>query len=161
AEREAEGAFRRSLASASQRSAGQPVSPSVPKRALVGPSALRSEPTGYDLPRGLSEAGEGKDSPDCTGGSVRGEPRAAAGYFGKYQLLAVLARGGMGIIYKARDTAIGRVVALKMTRYAVEARSEDITRFLREATAAQRLCHPNIVPVYEAGVSGGQHYFTM
>jgi hypothetical protein len=82
-------------------------------------------------------------------------------YFGKYQLLEEVARGGMGIIFKTYDTALDRVVALKMIRCEVEARPEDVCRFLREAQAAEQLRHPNIVPVLEIDHIGGQHYFTM
>jgi hypothetical protein len=86
---------------------------------------------------------------------------SAGGAFGKYQLLEEIARGGMGIIYKARDTVLDRVVALKMIRWGADARPEDISRFLREAQAAEQLDHPNLIPVFEIDQVGGQHYFTM
>jgi serine/threonine protein kinase len=79
--------------------------------------------------------------------------------FGHYELLAEIARGGMGIIYKARQRELDRLVALKM----ILADPDSITleRFTLEARAAAGLDHPNIVPVYESGWVEGRPYFTM
>src|SRR5258708_4089414 len=65
-----------------------------------------------------------------------------------YDLLGVLGRGGMGVVYKARDRRLGRVVALKMLRPGA-ADAEERARFRREGEAVARLQHPNIVQVFE------------
>jgi WD40 repeat protein len=81
--------------------------------------------------------------------------------FGRYEILGEIARGGMGIIYEAKDPQLNRVVALKVM-IAGEAASQDmIRRFHVEVTSAARLRHPNIVAIHEVGIEEGQHYFTM
>src|SRR5580704_7648360 len=72
-----------------------------------------------------------------------------------------LARGGMRIVWKARQTSLKRDVALKMIRNGALAGSDEVARFLREAEAAANLQHPNIVAIHEVGEHGGQHYFSM
>jgi serine/threonine-protein kinase len=78
-----------------------------------------------------------------------------------YQVLEVLGRGGMGIVYKARHHALGRTVALKMMRSGALADDREMERFAREARAAAQLQHPHLVPVYEVGVQDGLPYFSM
>ncbi|MBI3272305.1 MAG: protein kinase [Planctomycetes bacterium] len=86
---------------------------------------------------------------------------AASGNFGKYEILRELGRGGMGIVYQARQADLGRVVALKVLRDGGAAGDVQVRRFLKEAEAAARLQHPNLVAVHETGVIEGVHYFTM
>jgi serine/threonine-protein kinase len=81
--------------------------------------------------------------------------------FGRYEILDKLGEGAMGVVYRARDSAIGRVVALKMLSAEVGAEEELHQRFQREAEAIGRLNHPNVVTVYDLGHHEGQLYMAM
>jgi formylglycine-generating enzyme required for sulfatase activity/serine/threonine protein kinase len=88
-------------------------------------------------------------------------PTSGTVMIGGYELLQEIARGGMGVVYKARQVALDRTVALKLVLSGREASSSEVSRFQIEAKAAAKLDHPYIVPVYEISQFNGQQFFSM
>jgi serine/threonine protein kinase len=95
------------------------------------------------------------------GESAKEEDVAARVRIPGYEVLGLLGKGGMGVVYRARQTALDRVVALKMILHAEHAGSAERQRFQAEAEAAARLQHPNIVQVFEVGTHDGLPFLTL
>src|SRR5262249_32644957 len=82
-------------------------------------------------------------------------------HLGEYRLVREIGRGGMGIVYEAEQGSLGRRVALKVLHADALQDPTHIERFQREARAAARLHHTNIVPVFGVGEENGTHYYVM
>jgi serine/threonine protein kinase/WD40 repeat protein len=98
--------------------------------------------------------------PESAPGSLGGTSSVGR-KIGAYEILAELGRGGMGVVYKARQPALNRTVALKMIRSANLAGDEELARFRAEAQSAARLQHPNIVTLYEIGEQEQMPFFSL
>lgn len=93
---------------------------------------------------------------------AKGDPGPTLPYdLGDYELLEVIGRGGMGVVYRATQRMLNRTVAVKMIRGGMLACENDVRRFYTEAQAAAALHHPGIVPVYQFGHRAGHHFFSM
>ena len=95
------------------------------------------------------------------GGRIDSDPRAEERVLGDFRLVRELGRGGMGVVYEAWQRSLDRRVAVKVLAPALVASPTAIARFRREAGAAGRLRHPNLVEVYGFGSEEGQHFFAM
>jgi serine/threonine-protein kinase len=137
-------------------------SPGLPPTGTDEPA--KGEPASLPPEAGTSSVarGAGDERPTTPEAPAAPSGPAAVGRrVGRYELLAEIAHGGMGVVYKAQDTRVGRPVALKIVRAGVFAQPEEVERFCREAQAVVRLGHPHIVQVYDVGYADERPYFTM
>jgi serine/threonine-protein kinase len=120
-------------------------------RQLMGHGLLNGSGDGATTV-GLESPAAAPETPPPSGKELR---------FGRYKVLAEVGRGGMGVVYQARDTVLGRLVALKTLRSGPLALAEEVERFYREARAEAQLNHAHIVEVLDIGQAGDEHYFAM
>ncbi len=100
-------------------------------------------------------------APARAAGAGAASAQSASRAIGRYEVIGELGRGGMGIVYKARDTVLDRIVALKVLPDTLKENPQALKNFLREAKAAAQLNHPGIVTVYDAGEQLGVWYIAM
>lgn len=97
----------------------------------------------------------------AAGDSTRPEHNAVVGILGDFRIVREIGRGGMGVVYEARQISLDRRVALKVLPFAGVLDSRQLQRFKNEARAAAGLHHQNIVPVYAVGCERGVHFYVM
>ncbi len=145
--------------------------PSASETIATPPSLLPDAPADETtaLPPTPGQAGANRTSPSSEAEATAPGVAQTAGpitgrkvrYIGDYETISILGQGGMGVVYKARQLSLNRLVALKMIRNAEFANEDQVRRFQNEAEAVATLDHPGIVPIYEVGSYEDQRYFSM
>jgi len=131
----------------------------VPTVAMPAPGEDRSSRTSSRGEGSVADAGELRDREAGIEPSLSATPMPFE--FGEYELLEEIGRGGMGVVFKARQRDLDRVVAVKTILAGRLAGQEHVRRFLAEARAAARIRHPGVVQVHEVGQTLGHHFFAM
>ena len=132
------------------------ISMDTPARADTGAETIAVAASGQD------ESGLDPAATLPMANRAKGDPGPPLPFdLGDYQLLEVLGRGGMGVVYLAKQNHLDRMVAVKMIRSGMLAGADEVRRFYTEAQAAARLHHPGIVSVHQFGHRAGHHFFSM
>ncbi len=131
--------------------------------AIIGPVPGKDDPTINDTGGASASGNKPPPNPTVSDASrwIPENEAASLSWFNNYEILGEVSRGGVGIIYRAKQRGLDRVVALKVLQSGTSATPDQIKRFLYEARAAAKLQHPNIVPVHDFGSKDGQYFFTM
>ncbi|MBX3746642.1 MAG: protein kinase [Verrucomicrobiae bacterium] len=129
--------------------------PSIPPHGFCNRCLFQLGLAAADEPAQEAQAGAAKPAPAAP------PPEVAPRWLGGYELLGEIARGGMGVVYRARQTALDRLVAVKVILAGEFADTEQRAQFFHEAQAAARLQHPNIIAIHEVGEHEGRLYFSM
>ena len=142
-----------------------PTEPGNPARADLPPAGETVRAPSGKIGSGQDEVTAAENGAGATahhaGGANGPTARRRVRYIGDYETISILGQGGMGVVYKARQLSLNRLVALKMIRNAEFAGEDQVRRFQNEAEAVATLDHPGIVPIYEVGTHEDERYFSM